>query len=66
MEMAARFADEDEIRRLEERGYQSMTSETGKVVVPSEGVRFAETIKLKLARFLWSKKIVVDGLEYAG
>lgn len=43
-----------------------MPSEIGKVVVPSEGVRIGETIKLKLARFLWNKKIVVDGLEYAG
>lgn len=66
MEISARFADEAEVRSMETRGYRSIPSETGKVVVPGKGVSIADTLKLRLARILWSKRIVVEGLTYEG
>ena len=55
MEMSARFADEEEIENLEEIGYRSIPSETGKIVLPGKGVSIADTLKLKLARILGVK-----------
>lgn len=66
MEMSARFADEEEIENLEEIGYRSILSETGKIVLPGKGVSISDTLKLKLARILWSKRIIVEGLTYEG
>ncbi|WP_040434955.1 hypothetical protein [[Clostridium] hylemonae] len=66
MEMSARFADEEEIENLEEIGYRTIPSETGKIVLPGKGVSIADTLKLKLARILWSKRIIVEGLTYEG
>ena len=64
--MSARFADEEEIENLEEIGYRSIPSETGKIVLPGKGVSISDTLKLKLARILWSKRIIVEGLTYEG
>ncbi|KMZ53809.1 hypothetical protein [Dorea sp. D27] len=66
MEISARFAEEEEIKGLEEIGYKSIPSETGKIMLPGKGVSVADTVKLKLARILWSKRIVVEGLTYEG
>lgn len=66
MEMSARFADQEEVRGLEETGYKSIPSEAGKILLPGKGVGIADTVKLKLARILWSKRIVIEGLTYEG
>ncbi len=61
MEVLARFANEDEI--LQENEYQEADSELGKVYLPVRGMKYAETVKFGLIKFLWMSKITVSGVS---
>lgn len=67
MEISARFADPGEVEKLEtEHGYQSVEHGIGKMALPAKGIKVSDTVKLGLARFFWSKRVAVQGMEYQG